>query len=260
MDKANRKTIIAGNWKMNGSASMIPDWVSQLRADLHPGKEEEVVLCVPFPLIPAMTAAASGSAIRVGAQDVSSHDSGAYTGEVSAAMLKDLGTAYCIIGHSERRAYHAESDALVNEKLHALLKNGIAPILCVGESLEQRDAGDTLKVVSTQVRAAFEGVDAAAARGVVIAYEPIWAIGTGRTATSDQAQEVCSFIREFLAEKIYDWDTSKAMSILYGGSMNAANAADLLAQLDIDGGLIGGASLKYADFSTIVKAGNEDGK
>ena len=258
MDKKLRKTIIAGNWKMNQLASGVPAFVEALTAGLHAGAGEEVVLCVPFPLIPAMKAAAAGTVIKTGAQDVSSHDKGAYTGEVSAAMLQDLGVEYCIIGHSERRAYHAESDQLVNGKLKALLGAGIVPILCVGESLEQRDGGETLRVVSEQVKAAFQDISAEAARGVVIAYEPIWAIGTGRTATAEQAQEVCGFIREYLAEKVYDWDTSKAVSILYGGSMNAKNAAELLGQLDIDGGLIGGASLKPDDFAVIVKAGNED--
>jgi len=258
MDKSHRKTIIAGNWKMNQLASGVPAFVEALKADLAPGRGEEVVLCVPFPLIPAMLGAAEGTAIRTGAQDVSAHDAGAFTGEVSGAMLADLGTQYCIIGHSERRAYHAESDTLVNANLKALLKNRLVPIVCVGESLEQRDADETLKVVSSQVRAAFDGVTADEAHGVVIAYEPIWAIGTGRTATAEQAQEVCGFIREYLAEKVYDWDTAKAVSILYGGSMNAKNAAELLDQLDIDGGLIGGASLKPADFAVIVKAGNED--
>ena len=256
MDKTHRKTVIAGNWKMNMVASAIPDWMDSLKDELRPGVGEEVVLCVPFPLIPAMKAAAEGSAVRVGAQDVSAHDIGAYTGEVNASMLSNLGVSYCIIGHSERRAYHAESDALVNEKLRKLLGMRITPIVCVGESLEQRDAGDTLKIVSSQIKAAFEGVSAEQARGVVIAYEPIWAIGTGRTATSDQAQEVCSFVREYLAERLFDWDTSKAMSILYGGSMNAKNAAELLDQMDIDGGLIGGASLRWADFAEIVKAGS----
>ena len=258
MDKRFRKTIIAGNWKMNQLASGVPAFMQALAEGLNPGAGEEVVLCVPFPLIPAMTAAAADTVVRTGAQDVSAHEKGAYTGEVSGAMLADLGVTYCIIGHSERRAYHAESDELVNEKLKALLSQGITPIVCVGESLEQRDAGETLHIVSDQVKAAFAGITAEEAKGVVIAYEPIWAIGTGRTATAEQAQEVCSFIREYLAENIYDWDISKAISILYGGSMNAKNAAELLGQMDIDGGLIGGASLKPEDFSVIVKAGNED--
>ena len=258
MDKKFRKTIIAGNWKMNQLASGVPAFMDALKGALAVGSGEETVLCVPFPLIPAMAAAAEGTCVKFGAQDVSAHEKGAYTGEVSADMLADLGVTYCIIGHSERRAYHAESDELVNAKLKALLAKGITPILCVGESLEQRDDGKTLKVVSDQVKADFADVSAEDARKVVIAYEPIWAIGTGRTATAEQAQEVCGFIREYLAEKVYDWDTSKAMSILYGGSMNAGNAAELLGQLDIDGGLIGGASLKPADFSVIIKAGNED--
>ena len=258
MDKSLRKTVIAGNWKMNQLASGVPAFMEALRAELKPGRNEEVVLCVPFPLIPAMTEAAKGTPVRTGAQDVSMHDAGAYTGEVSGAMMADLGASYVIIGHSERRAYHGETDEIVNEKLKALLKNGLVPIVCVGESLEQRDADETLKVVSAQIRGAFREIPAEEARGVVIAYEPIWAIGTGRTATAEQAQEVCGFIREFLAEKVYNWDTAKAMSILYGGSMNAKNARELLDQLDIDGGLIGGASLKPADFAVIVKAGNED--
>ena len=235
MDKAFRKTVIAGNWKMNQLASGVPAFMETLTGDLDIGPGVEVVLCVPFPLIPAMTAAAEGTGVKVGAQDVSAHDKGAYTGEVSVAMLADLGVAYSIIGHSERRAYHGESDELVNAKLKALLAGGITPIVCVGESLEQRDAGETLGVVAKQMSAAFEGIDAARAAGVVIAYEPIWAIGTGRTATAEQAQEVCSFLREYLAEKLYDWDTAKAISILYGGSMNGGNCAELLSQLDIDG-------------------------
>ena len=258
MDKTHRKTVIAGNWKMNQLASGVPAFMDVLKADLYCVPGEEVVLCVPFPLIPAMAAAAEGTCVKVGAQDVSSHEKGAYTGEVSADMLADLGVSYCIVGHSERRAYHCESDALVNSKIAALLAKGVTPILCVGESLEQRDAGETLRVVSSQLAADFAGFDAAQARKIVIAYEPIWAIGTGRTATSEQAQEVCSFIREYLAEQLYDWDTARAMSILYGGSMNASNGAELLAQMDIDGGLIGGASLKPADFAVLVKAGSED--
>lgn len=255
MDKKFRKTIIAGNWKMNMLASEVPAFMQALGAELCPGAGEEVVLCAPFPLIPAMAAAASGTCVKTGAQDVSAHASGAYTGEVSAAMLADLGVSYGIIGHSERRAYHAESDALVNEKLKALLGKNITPIVCVGESLAQRDAGETLDFVAAQVRAAFEGIDEP--KAVVIAYEPIWAIGTGRTATAAQAQEVCAHIRAVLGG-LYGGDTAKGVSILYGGSMNAKNATELLAEPDIDGGLIGGASLKPADFAAIVKAGNED--
>lgn len=258
MDKKFRKTIIAGNWKMNMVASAIPDWMDSLKDELCPGEGEEVVLCVPFPLIPAMIGAAEGSAVRTGAQDVSAHDIGAFTGEVNASMLHNLGVGYCIIGHSERRAYHAESDELVNTKQKQLLSQGITPILCVGESLEQRDAGETLDFVAGQVRSALAGITAEQMKGVVIAYEPIWAIGTGRTATAEQAQEVCAHIRSVLGD-MYGADISRGVSVLYGGSMNAKNAAELLSQPDIDGGLIGGASLKWADFAAIVKAGAEDG-
>ncbi len=257
MNKATRKTILAGNWKMNQMASGVPDFADALKAELAIGAGEEAVLCVPFPLIPAAKAAFDGRGVKVGAQDVSAHDKGAYTGEVSAAMLQDLGVEFCIIGHSERRAYHAESDALVNEKLKALLAAGITPILCVGESLAQRDAGETLDFVASQVRAGLSGIDAAAVPGVVIAYEPIWAIGTGRTATAEQAQEVCGHIRAVLGG-MYDAPSAAKISILYGGSMNGKNCAELLAQPDIDGGLIGGASLKPAEFAGMIKDGNED--
>ena len=257
MDKKYRKTVIAGNWKMNMLASGTPAFVDSLKAELSAGAGEEVVLCVPFPLVPAMKTAAEGSVIRTGAQDVSAHESGAYTGEVSSAMLKDLGVSYTIIGHSERRAYHAEKDELINAKLKALLGKEIIPILCVGESLEQRDAGETLDFVAGQVKADLADITAADMSRVVIAYEPIWAIGTGRTATAVQAQEVCAHIRAVLRE-VYGEETARGVSILYGGSMNAKNAAELLVQPDIDGGLIGGASLKPTDFAVIVKAGNED--
>ena len=190
MDKKFRKTVIAGNWKMNQLASGVPAFMETLTADLAIGAGEEAVLCVPFPLIPAMIAAAKGTGVKVGAQDVSAQEKGAFTGEVSGAMLKDLGVEYGIIGHSERRAYHAESDELVNAKLKALMANGITPIICVGESLEQRDAGITLEFVAAQVKAGLADIDADAVSGVVIAYEPIWAIGTGRTATAEQAQEI----------------------------------------------------------------------
>ena len=257
MDKKFRKTVIAGNWKMNQLASGVPAFVQELTADLSLVQGEEAVLCVPFPLIPAAAAALQGTGVKFGAQDVSAQEKGAYTGEVSGAMLKDLGVEYCIIGHSERRAYHGESDGLVNAKLKALLAKEITPIVCVGESLEQRDAGETLPFVTKQVKAAFADIDAAAAPAVVIAYEPIWAIGTGRTATAEQAQEVCGHIRAVLGE-IYGEDTAKRVSILYGGSMNGKNCAELLAQPDIDGGLIGGASLKPAEFAGMIKDGNAD--
>ncbi len=258
MDKNYRKTILAGNWKMNQLASAVPAFVEELTASLAIGAGEEAVLCVPFPFIPAMAAALENSGVKYGAQDVSAQDSGAYTGEVSGAMLKDLGVSYTIIGHSERRAYHGESDALVNGKLKALLKNDITPILCVGESLEQRDAGQTLAVVASQVREGLRDITAGQMPGIVIAYEPIWAIGTGRTATAEQAEEVCAHIRAVLGES-FGTDAAKRVSILYGGSMNGKNAAELLAQPDIDGGLIGGASLKPAEFAGMIRTGSENG-
>ena len=255
MDKKYRNALIAGNWKMNKLASEVPDFVEELASVADLGKGVDSALCVPFPLIPAMKEATDGTWIKVGAQDVSSHDKGAYTGEVSAAMLADLGVDYCIIGHSERRAYHAESDQLVNEKLKALLGAGITPIMCCGESLEQRDAGVTLTFVESQIKGGLAGVSSEEMKKVVIAYEPIWAIGTGRTATAEQAQEVCGYIRKVLAG-LYGEELAKGVQILYGGSMNGKNAAELLAQPDIDGGLIGGASLKM-EFADIIGAANE---
>ena len=257
MDKKYRKAIAAGNWKMNKLASEVPAFVEELQTAMTVAEGVEVILCVPYPFIPAMAASVAGKPVAVGAQDVSAHDKGAYTGEVSAAMLADLKTEYCIIGHSERREYHGETDALINTKLFALLSSNIRPILCVGESLQQRDDGITLDFISAQIRSALSGVTAEQMQNVVIAYEPIWAIGTGRTATAEQAQEVCAHIRAVLAE-LYGADIARGVSILYGGSMNAKNAAELLAMPDIDGGLIGGASLKPADFAVIIGAAGCD--
>ena len=254
MDKTNRKPLIAGNWKMNKLASEVPAFIGELKAVMKLGQGTDVAMCVPAPLIPAVKAAVDG-AVSVGAQDVSAHDKGAYTGEVSAAMLADLGVEYCIIGHSERRAYHSESDELVNAKLKALLGAGIKPIMCCGESLEQRDAGVTLSFVESQIKGGLAGVTAEEMAQVVIAYEPIWAIGTGRTATAEQAQEVCGFVRGVLAG-LYGEKVANATRVLYGGSMNGKNAAELVAQPDIDGGLIGGASLKI-EFADIIGAANE---
>ena len=257
MDKRYRKAIIAGNWKMNKTASEVKDFAAELRGLLNAPKGTEAALCVPFPLIPAMLKAMKGSRVAVGAQDVSEHDSGAYTGQVSAGMLSDLGAKYTIIGHSERRAYMHETDEQVNAKLKAALRQGLRPIVCVGESLEQREKDLTMEHIAYQVKAALYGVEPEKLRKVVIAYEPIWAIGTGRTATAQQAQEVCCHIRAVI-RGLYDARKARAVSILYGGSMNAQNAAELLARPDIDGGLIGGASLKPADFASIVGAsGNE---
>ena len=253
MNRKYRKTIIAGNWKMNKLASEVKPFVEELRGMMPKTKSCETVLCVPFPLIPAVSKAIKDSRLAYGAQDVSVHESGAYTGEVAAPMLADLGVKYCIVGHSERREYHAETDAMVNAKVKALLAAGITPIICVGESLDQREKGLTMEYVDYQVKAALAGLESRDVKRCIIAYEPIWAIGTGRTATADQAEDVCCEIRSII-RTMFDARTARAVSILYGGSMNAKNCDELLAQPVIDGGLIGGASLKPQDFAKIVSA------
>ncbi len=257
MNRKYRKTVIAGNWKMNMLASEIKPFMEQLKENLPKTRACDVVLCTPAPLLPAMIKAGKDCKVAAGGQDVSKYDKGAYTGEVSAAQLADIGAKYCIVGHSERRQYHGEDDMLINAKVKALLEKGIIPIICVGESLEQREMDLTMEYVAYQVKAALSGVDASQLRRCIIAYEPIWAIGTGKTATAEQAEEVCQGIRA-VVRGIYGARPARAVSILYGGSMNAKNAFELLAQPDIDGGLIGGASLKPADFSEIVKATDQD--
>ena len=254
MNKKYRKVIIAGNWKMNRVPSEVRGFVERLRGGMPASlKGCSVVLCVPATHIPALGALRSRR-IAVGAQNVSHYGPGAHTGEVSGDMLADLGVKYCIVGHSERRADNGETDEMANAKLRLLLERGITPILCVGESLEQRDRGLTLAHIAYQVKAALAGLTPEQVKKVVLAYEPIWAIGTGRTASDEQAQEVCFAIRELLRGD-YGALVSRKVSILYGGSMNAKNCAGLLAQPDIDGGLIGGASLKEEDFAAIIREG-----
>ena len=231
--------------------------MEQLKENLPKTRACDVVLCTPAPLLPAMIKAGKDCKVAAGGQDVSKYEKGAYTGEVSAAQLADIGAKYCIVGHSERRQYHGVDDMLINAKVKALLEKGIIPIICVGESLEQREMDLTMEYVAYQVKAALSGVDASQLRRCIIAYEPIWAIGTGKTATAEQAEEVCQGIRA-VVRGIYGARPARAVSILYGGSMNAKNAFELLAQPDIDGGLIGGASLKPVDFSEIVKATDQD--
>ena len=257
MNRKYRKTVIAGNWKMNMLASEVKPFVEQLKKELPKARACEVVLCTPAVMIPAMLKAGKDCKVAAGGQDVSKYEKGAYTGEISASQLADIGAKFCIVGHSERRQYHGEDDMLVNAKAKALLAKGIQPIICVGESLEQREADLTMEYVAYQVKAALTGIDASQLRKCIIAYEPIWAIGTGKTATSAQAQEVCEGIRA-VVRKLYGARPARSVSILYGGSMNAKNAAELLAQPDIDGGLIGGASLKPADFATIIKATDQE--
>ena len=247
-----RKKIIAGNWKMNKTPSEAVKLVEELKP-LVVSDDVEVVYCVPAIDIVPVVEATKGTNVAVGAENMYFEESGAYTGEISAAMLVDAGVKYVIIGHSERRDYFKEDDVLLNKKVKKAFEAGITPILCCGESLEQRELGVTMDWIRLQIKSDLAGVTADQVKSMVIAYEPIWAIGTGKTATSDQAQEVCKGIRDLIAE-IYDTDTAEAVRIQYGGSMNAGNAAELLAKPDIDGGLIGGASLK-ADFGQVVNAG-----
>lgn len=244
-----RKKIIAGNWKMNKTPSEAVKLVEELKP-LVANDDVDVVYCVPAVDIVPVVEAVKGTNVEVGAENMYFEESGAYTGEVSAAMLVDAGVKYVIIGHSERRDYFKEDDVLLNKKVKKAIEAGLTPILCCGESLEQREMGVTMDWIRLQIKSDLDGVAADDVKKLVIAYEPIWAIGTGKTATSDQAQEVCKGIRDCIAE-IYDDATAEAVRIQYGGSMNAGNAAELLAKPDIDGGLVGGASLK-ADFGQIV--------
>ena len=244
-----RKKIIAGNWKMNKTPSEAVALINELKP-LVANEDVDVVFCVPaISIVPAMEAA-KGSNINIGAENMYFEESGAYTGEIAPNMLTDVGVKYVIIGHSERREYFAETDATVNKKVLKAFEHGITPIICCGETLEQREQGVAVDFIRQQIKIAFLNVTADQAKEAVIAYEPIWAIGTGKTATSDQAQEVCAAIRACIAE-VYDDATAAAIRIQYGGSMNAGNAAELLAKPDIDGGLVGGASLK-AEFGKIV--------
>ena len=256
MNLRYRKTIIAGNWKMNKTPAATRQLIEELKPLVSKAKWCDIVLCVPFVDIPNAIKATKGAKIAIGAQNMHFEASGAYTGEISADMLTELGVKYVIIGHSERRQYFAETDATVNLKVHAALKAGLRPIVCVGETLEQRDLGITIEHIRLQVKSALSGVDSANIKRIVIAYEPIWAIGTGRTATSDQAEEVCGAIRDCIRE-MYGARVARSVTIQYGGSMNASNAAELLSKPNVDGGLIGGASLKPIDFATIVNAANQ---
>ncbi|MBQ4232927.1 MAG: triose-phosphate isomerase [Lachnospiraceae bacterium] len=244
-----RKKIIAGNWKMNKTPSEAVALANELKA-LVDTDEVDVVFCVPAIDIIPVVDAVKGTKISVGAENLYFEESGAYTGEISPNMLVDAGVKYVIIGHSERREYFAETDETVNKKILKALEHDITPIICCGESLTQRKQGVYIDWIRMQIKIAFQNVTADQAKTCVIAYEPIWAIGTGETATADQAEEVCLAIRECIKE-VYDEATADAIRIQYGGSMNAGNAKELLAKPDIDGGLIGGASLK-PDFKDIV--------
>ncbi|MBI5724168.1 MAG: triose-phosphate isomerase [Planctomycetes bacterium] len=250
----SRKLFIAGNWKMNLNCAGAVDLAKALVKEIGGADSVDLAVCPPFIYLQTVKAATSGSRIAVGAQDMFYENDGAFTGEISGAMLKDAGCRYVILGHSERRHVIGETDELTNRKLLKALADGLDVIFCVGELLAERQAGKTLDVVSRQVKIGLEGVDKAKAQRITIAYEPVWAIGTGVTATPDQAQEVHALIRKLLADK-YGKDLSQTMRIQYGGSVKPSNAKELLNQPDIDGALVGGASLKAADFVGIVRAG-----
>ena len=250
----SRKIFIAGNWKMNTSSASGVTLAGELVKTLGSQQEVDLAVCPPFVYLPAVGAALAGSRIALGAQDMFYENDGAFTGEISAAMLKDVGCRYVILGHSERRHVIGETDEVINRKVVKALGDGLLPIFCVGELLEERQAGKTAEVVRRQVRIGLEGVGRAEVSQVTIAYEPVWAIGTGVTASPDQAQEVHAMIRDLLGQ-MYDGPTAAGLRIQYGGSVKASNAAELLRQADIDGALVGGASLKPAEFCGIVKAG-----
>lgn len=252
MNKTLRKAVIAGNWKMNKTRPEAVALIEELKP-LAEGADCDVVVCVPFTCLETAVEAVKGSAIKVGAQNVHFEKSGAFTGEISADMLKEIGVEYAVIGHSERRQYFGETDETVNKRTKAALAAGLTPIVCVGELLWERETSITEEVVSRQIKLDFYDIPAADVKKCIIAYEPVWAIGTGKTATSEQAEEACRLIRCRL-EALYDKATADAVTIQYGGSMNAQNAAELVAKPNVDGGLIGGASLKAVDFAEIIKA------
>ncbi len=255
MNKSLRKAVIAGNWKMNNTRIETKSLIEDL-IPLAKGADCEVVVCVPFTNLETAVNLTKGTNVKVGAQNCHFQKNGAYTGEISADMLVEMGVEYVVIGHSERRQYFNETDVTVNLRTKACIAANLKVLLCVGELLEQREQGITDELVAMQTKIALQGVDKADLNKIIIAYEPVWAIGTGKTATSDQANEVCAVIRATI-EKIYDKATADAMTIQYGGSMNAGNATELLSKPDVDGGLIGGASLKAADFATIINAASK---
>ncbi len=252
MNKSLRKAVIAGNWKMNKTPAETKPFIEELKP-LVADADCDVVICVPFVDLQAALEATEGSNIKVGAENCYWEKSGAFTGEVSADMLASMGVPYVVIGHSERRAYFGETDETVNKRVRGAIDSGLTVILCVGEVLEQREQGITEEIVGMQTKVALGGVSKEELDKVIIAYEPVWAIGTGKTATPDQAQEVNHYIRTVIAD-LYDEEAAQAITIQYGGSMNDKNADELVSKEDVDGGLIGGASLVAEKFSAIVKA------
>jgi triosephosphate isomerase len=251
MNKA-RKLIIAGNWKMNKTVAEALDLVRGLKIDLANVKEVDIVVCPPFTALGEVSKAILDSNLRLGAQNMSEHNVGAYTGEIAAVMLKEFSVRYVILGHSERRQYQKESDALISKKTLAVHGAALKPIVCVGETLAEREAGQTEKVLETQVRGSLAGLTREQMAETIVAYEPVWAIGTGKTATTQQAQDAHAFIRGLLA-KIFDETVARKVRIQYGGSVKPANARELMSQPDVDGALVGGASLESRSFYDIIK-------
>lgn len=244
-----RKVIIAGNWKMNKTVSESVEFIEKLKKE-ELDKEVECVVCAPFISLERLSVASKNTAIKLGAQNVSQYDNGAYTGEISTSMLKDLNMEYVILGHSERRQYFLETNEVINQKVQKVLSSKMTPILCVGETLEERESGKMNDVIATQIKEGLANLSFEQAKGVVVAYEPIWAIGTGKTATSDQANEMAMFIRKQL-RKLFQ-DVAEDISILYGGSVKPNNIKEIMVQSDIDGALVGGAALKVDSFAELV--------
>ena len=255
MNKATRQAVIAGNWKMNKTPAQATALINEMKP-LVADADCKVVLCVPFIDIPAAVEAAKGSNIEIGAENVHFKANGAYTGEISAEMLTEAGVKYVVIGHSERRQYFGETDQTVNLRTLAAVNAGLTAIVCVGETLEQRELGYTETLLKFQTKMALTNVTADQLKNIIVAYEPVWAIGTGVTATAEQANEGNGFVREAIAE-VYGKEVAETVTIQYGGSMNAKNADELVAKVNVDGGLIGGASLKAEDFAVIVKAASK---
>lgn len=253
MDKSKRKVVIAGNWKMNMTYKQGVAFINELKPMVQGKDDCEIVVCVPDTNIASVSEAIKGTNIKLGAQNAHWEKSGAFTGETSAEMLAELGVEYVIIGHSERRQFFGEMNRTVNKRLKAILEAGLKPIVCVGELEVERELGITTEVVALQTKVALFEITAEQMKNIVIAYEPVWAIGTGKTATADEAERVNGIIRGVVAE-LYNKDVAEATTIQYGGSMNAKNAAELLSKTNVDGGLIGGASLKVADFTAIIDA------
>ncbi|WP_047984114.1 triose-phosphate isomerase [Ornithinibacillus californiensis] len=249
-----RKNVIAGNWKMNKTLSEATQFVDDVMDKIPSEDKVEAIVCAPFPYLASLAEKTKGTNVKVSAQNMHFEDNGAFTGEVSPVMLKDIGVTHVVIGHSERREYFAETDETVNKKTHAAFNHGLTPIVCVGETLEQREANETKSLVETQVKKAIEGLSNEQVAQTIIAYEPVWAIGTGKTASSEDANEVCAHIRQ-VVKSVTDEVTAEAVIIQYGGSVKPSNVDELLAQSDIDGALVGGASLEADSFLQLVEAG-----